>query len=154
MVFSTYGEFKNVVADRQVEKYHMFTSAIRIVPTQVRWSIADGNGDGYAMKKILVENIEDAMVLGRDVCGSGGNVLLTKGTVLSAALGRRLQNWGIPAVYVEGEEEKRPEENTVSVSPEELNSHLTKKFGKTLNNQNMQKIFNAVYHYRLYKTGK
>jgi hypothetical protein len=106
------------------------------------------------MKKILVEDIKDAMVLGREVCGTSGNVLLVKGTELSAALGRRLQNWGISSVYIEGEEEKQPEENTVSVSPEELDRHLTAKFGKTINNANMRKIFDAVYYYRLHKIGK
>lgn len=106
------------------------------------------------MKKILVENIEDAMVLGREVCGTGGNVLLTKGTVLSQALGRRLQNWGIPSVYVEGEEELQPEENTVMVSPEELDLQLTAKFGSTIRNPNMKKIYDAVYEYRLHKIGK
>lgn len=106
------------------------------------------------MKKILVENIEENMVLGREVCGSGGNVLLTKGTVLSQALGRRLQNWGIPSVYVEGEEEKLPEENTVTVSPEALDQHLNAKFGAMINNPGMKKIFDAVYEYRLHKLGK
>ncbi len=106
------------------------------------------------MKKILVENIEDAMVLGREVCGAGGNVLLTKGTVLSQALGRRLQNWGIPSVYVEGEEEQQPEESMVSVSPEELDLQLAAKFGSTIRNPNMKKIYDAVYEYRLHKIGK
>ena len=106
------------------------------------------------MKKILVENIEDAMVLGREVCGTGGNVLLTKGTVLSRALGRRLQNWGIPSVYVEGEEELQPEENTITVSPEELDLQLEAKFGSTIRNPNMKKIYDAVYQYRLHKIGK
>jgi hypothetical protein len=106
------------------------------------------------MKKILVENIEDNMVLGREVCGAGGNTLLTKGTVLSKALGRRLQNWGIASVYIEGEEELLQEENTVAVSPEALREHLTEKFAKTLNNPYMQIIFDAVYRYRLKKNGK
>lgn len=94
------------------------------------------------------------MVLGREVCGTGGNVLLTKGTVLSRALGRRLQNWGIPSVYVEGEEEQQPEENMVSVSPEELDLQLAAKFGSTIRSPNMKKIYDAVYEYRLHKIGK
>ena len=106
------------------------------------------------MKKILVENIEDNMILGREVCGAGGNTLLNKGTVLSKALSRRLQNWGITYVYIEGEEELPQEENTVSVSPEALQEHLTEKFEKVLNNPYMQKIFDAVYRYRLRKNGK
>ncbi len=101
------------------------------------------------MKKVPADKIEDDMVLARDVCGPGGNTLLTKGTKLSAALGRRLQNWGIAFVYVEGEEEALEEEITVAVSPEALKAHLTEKFGKAIKNPYMQKIFDAVYGYRL-----
>ncbi|MBN1578904.1 MAG: hypothetical protein JW913_20250 [Chitinispirillaceae bacterium] len=106
------------------------------------------------MKKIPVDKIEDEMVLGREVCGTGGNTLLTKGTILSRALGRRLQNWGIASVYVEGEEELPQEESVVTVSPEELMRHLSEKFAKTMNNPYMEKILNAVYRYRLKKSGK
>lgn len=106
------------------------------------------------MKKILVEDIEDNMVLEREVCGAGGNTLLTKGTVLSKALGRRLKNWGITFVFVEGEEELHKEENKVAVSPEALKEHLSEKFADTLNNPNMRKIFDAVYRYRLKKNSK
>lgn len=136
---------KIVIADKKVEKYHLVAL--------VGYTSFRLKGD-TVMKKILVDNIEDAMVLGREVCGTSGNVLLSKGTVLSAALGRRLQNWGISSVYIEGEEEMHPEENTVTVSSEALEVHLTAKFGNTLKNQNMKKIFNAVYHYRLHKIGK
>lgn len=106
------------------------------------------------MKKILVENIEDGMVLAREVCGSGGNVLLIQGTRLSTALGHRLQNWGIPSVFVEGEEVLVEEENTVSVSPEELKSQLMEKFSRVINKPHMNKIFSAVHNYRLQKNNK
>ncbi len=103
------------------------------------------------MKKIPVEKIEEGMILGREVCGPGGNVLLSKGITLSRAIGRRLQNWSVSAVYIEGEEERHPEEETASASPEELRTHLTAKFSKTLRNSLMKKIFDAVYSYRLQK---
>jgi hypothetical protein len=106
------------------------------------------------MKKILVENIEDGMVLAREVCGSGGNVLLSKGIALSTALGHRLQNWGIPLVFVEGEEEQVVEENTVSVSPEELKSQLMEKFSRVINKPHMSKIFTAVHDFRLQKNNR
>ncbi|MBN1308348.1 MAG: hypothetical protein JXA18_10555 [Chitinispirillaceae bacterium] len=106
------------------------------------------------MKKIPVEKIEDNMVLDREVCGTGGNTLLTKGTILSRALGRRLQNWGIAYVYVQGEEEFQQEESVVTVSPEDLMRHLSEKFANVMDNPYMQKICNAVYHYRLNKSGK
>lgn len=138
---------KNSVASDEVEAYHI----VAVIETGQSAAAERQDTD---MKKILVENIEDAMVLGREVCGAGGNVLLTKGTVLSKALGRRLQNWGIPSVYVEGEEEQLPAENTVTVSPEDLDRHLTAKFGSTIKNLHMKKIFEAVYEFRLHKLGK
>jgi hypothetical protein len=65
-----------------------------------------------------------------------------------------LQNWGIVSVYIEGEEEQAQEECAVSISPEELKGHLLEKFSDTLNNPYMKKIFDAVYQYRLNKSGK
>ena len=102
------------------------------------------------MKKLAVEQIEDDMILGREVSGSSGNVLLSKGTRLSAALGRRLVNWGISTVYIEGEEDSFPEENTVTVSPEKLKVELMAKFSNVINNPIMKKIFVAVYQYRMH----
>jgi hypothetical protein len=106
------------------------------------------------MKKVVVENIENGMVLGREVCGTGGNVLLTKGTALNKAMGRRLQNWGITSVYIEGEEEQQPEESVVSISPEALKEHLKEKFSKVIKEPNMGTVFNAVYQYRLKHDGR
>lgn len=103
------------------------------------------------MKKILAEQIEDGMVLDREVCGTSGNTLLTKGTKLSAALGRRLQSWGISFVYIEGVEEQKTEETVEKISTEELKLHLDNKFSNVLKNPLMHKIFNAIYEHRLKK---
>ncbi|MCU0609872.1 MAG: hypothetical protein MUF22_08925, partial [Chitinispirillaceae bacterium] len=62
------------------------------------------------MKKISSENVEDGMVLAREVQSLSGSVLVNKGTVLTAALGRRLTNWGIPSVFIEGDEDVLSEE--------------------------------------------
>jgi hypothetical protein len=102
------------------------------------------------MKKIIVDNVEDGMILGREVCGASGNVLLSKGTQLSAALGRRLVNWGISHIYVEGEEDSEQTQDTVSVSPETLKNTLMEKFSIVIDNPIMKKIFVAVYQYRLH----
>ena len=104
------------------------------------------------MKKILVENIEDGMILDREVTGSSGSPLLSKGAQLTAALGRRLKNWGITYVYVVGDEESPEELNTVSVSPQELKEQLTDKFSLVMNDPVMKKLFVAVYQYRLQKS--
>lgn len=101
------------------------------------------------MKKVSIDDINDGMVLSRDVCGMNGNVILNAGTMMSQAIGRRLRNWGIGYVFVEGTEEKQGEPGTSSVSPEKLLTHLTEKFSGTLENPYMQALFDAVYRFRL-----
>ena len=39
------------------------------------------------MKRVLIENIVDKMVLAKEVCGTSGSVLLAKGTVLTPPWG-------------------------------------------------------------------
>ena len=103
------------------------------------------------MKKIAVENIEDGMVLNRELCGAAGNILLAKGAALTSALGRRLKNWGISIVCIEGEEESTVPQNEVSISPEELKGQMQKVFSNVINNTVMKKIFIAAYQFRLKK---
>jgi hypothetical protein len=106
------------------------------------------------MKKITSDQVEDGMVLAREVCGSSGNILLNKGTVLSSAMGRRLTNWGISQVYVEGEEVAIAEEAAPNLTPQELKSNLMKKFSNCIEHPLMKQLFVAVYQYSLQKTGK
>jgi hypothetical protein len=80
------------------------------------------------MKKIFVEKIENGMTLGRDVCGASGSILLSKGASLSQSIGKRLKNWGITFVYVEGDEVSEQEENSIRTSPEEIKVQLMEKF--------------------------
>lgn len=106
------------------------------------------------MKKIAVEKIEDGMVLSRRICNSSGNILVSKGVSLTAALGRRLKNWGVHYVYIEGEEQSTEESNIVYSSPEELKTHLLSKFSSVMENPIMEKLFVAVYQYRLQKSSR
>jgi hypothetical protein len=101
------------------------------------------------MRKITADQIEDGMVLAREVCGPSGNILLNKGTILSSAMGRRLTNWGIPAVFVEGEEKVVTAEAIPELTPEELKSKLMKKFSNCSEHPLMKKIFVAVYQFTL-----
>jgi len=101
------------------------------------------------MRKVPIDDIQDGMVLSREVCGMNGNVILNVGTVMSQSIGRRLRNWGIGYVFVEGAEEKTGETSTSSISPEKLLTHLTEKFSGTLENPYMQALFDAVYRFRL-----
>lgn len=96
------------------------------------------------MKKILVEEIENGMILAKDVTGSSGNALLGKGTTLSSTMGRRLKNWGIPFVHIEGEEEDHQESTDENASPEEIRATLEKRFEGIIKIPRMTDIFNAV----------
>ncbi len=103
------------------------------------------------MKKITVENIVDAMVLAKDVCGPSGNILLGAGTTLTGSMGRRLKNWGIHFVHIESEDEPAPQETAPRISPEEITSLLKNKFANVMDNQLMKKIFAAAAQYKIQK---
>jgi hypothetical protein len=104
------------------------------------------------MKKIPVDAIENGMTLSRDVCGPSGNILLGKGTVVNQAMGRRLKNWAITFVYIDGDEESQEADKTPTVSPSEIREGLEAKFSQCMNNGIMQQIFTAVYQYRIQKS--
>lgn len=104
------------------------------------------------MKKIPVDQVQDGMILFRDVCGPSGNILLSRGTVVSSSLGRRLKNWGIATITVEGEEQSKLVQKEVSVSEEDLRKEMQAVFSGVTDNPIMKKIFIAAYHYRLHKT--
>lgn len=105
------------------------------------------------MKKIMVENIIETMVLAKDVCGPSGNVLLSTGTKLTSSMGRRLKNWGIHFVHIESDDEPAPRENAPRISGEEITSTLKNKFSNVINNQLMKKIFASVAQYKIQKSG-
>jgi hypothetical protein len=100
------------------------------------------------MKKIQVENIENNMILAGDVCGPSGNVLLGKGTKLTTTIGRRLKNWGISTVEVEGQEEQKKEEPIEEISQEEFSNKIRTKFADVIQNPIMKKIYNAIIEFK------
>ena len=101
------------------------------------------------MKAILVDKIEDGMILDKEVSGPSGNILLGKGTRLSITMGRRLKNWGITHVFIEGDEEVEQTGSANKVDPAEIKTLLEKKFEGRLNNPVMKKIFAAIYQFRI-----
>lgn len=103
------------------------------------------------MKKVSVEKIGDKMILAKEVRGRSGNVLLSPGTILNAHMGRRLKNWDIRFVFVEGEEDNAPQKNSVQVSPEAIESEMKNKFSKVIQNPIMKEIFAAVYQHKVQK---
>lgn len=101
------------------------------------------------MKRVLIENISDKMVLAKEVCGTSGSVLLAKGTMLTASMGHRLKNWGVQFVYVEGEEESPQQGSVETISPEEIRALLENKFSRVIGSEIMKKIFAAVYKFKI-----
>ncbi|KMQ51625.1 hypothetical protein CHISP_1382 [Chitinispirillum alkaliphilum] len=106
------------------------------------------------MKKIPTENIQPGQVLAREVCGPSGNILLGKGLELTPAIGRRLKNWEIHFVFVEGEQESMEDASPEGISPEILKSELMHKFSDVINNPIMKKIFAAAYQHRINRNSK
>ncbi len=100
------------------------------------------------MKKIPVDHITDGMVLAKEVHGKSGNVLLSKGLALNSFLGRRLKNWEIACVFIEGEDDSPEQKNETKVSPQEVREHLEQKFGTRLQSSIMKQIFTAVYQHK------
>ena len=103
------------------------------------------------VKKIPVENITEPVTLAREVLGVSGNVLLKKGVTVSPALGRRLKNWGINIIHIEGEDETEEAQGLVTVSPEEIKSALEKKFSEVISNDIMKQIFDSTLEFRIQK---
>ena len=100
------------------------------------------------MKKIFVEKIEDGMFLARDVCGTSGSALLAKGTKLTETMGRRLKNWGVTYVCIEGEEEQKQEKPILEISPEQVKEQLESKFVDVIDNPIMKTLLLAVYNFK------
>jgi hypothetical protein len=101
------------------------------------------------MRKIPTDQIKLGDVVAAAVTSPSGNVLMDKGTAITPAMGRRLRNWGIACVYVEGEERR---DDTVGVrlrSAVETKSELYDMFLGTLESAKMRKIFDAVCNYKL-----
>ena len=103
------------------------------------------------IKKIQVDMIADAMVLGKDVCGPSGNVLLIAGTNLTPSLGRRLKNWGVQFVNVQSDDGPTSDENVPRVSNAEIQQSLSARFSDVMDNILMKKIFDAVLSYKIQK---
>jgi hypothetical protein len=103
------------------------------------------------MKRVSVDDITQDLILAKDVCGSSGSILLGKGTTVTPSLSRRLKNWGVGYIYVEGEEVAGAADSTPVISPTELKERLEKKFALVIEHPIMKHIFAAVLQYRLQK---
>lgn len=102
------------------------------------------------MKRVPVDKIENGMILAKEVRGRSGNVLLNKGVVLNSFMGKRLKNWDIVFLYVEGESDAPEETSETQISPREVKESLEKKFSLVMHDPVMKHVFAAVYQYRLH----
>ncbi|MCL2184037.1 MAG: hypothetical protein FWB85_11285 [Chitinispirillia bacterium] len=103
------------------------------------------------MRKISTDYIEPGCIAAQDVAGPSGNVLVQKGTAVTPALGRRLRNWGIAEVFIEGEDTSSVSVRAEIPSPIKIKSDLYDKFLGTLDNANMKKVFDALCTHKLQK---
>lgn len=101
------------------------------------------------MKKISTENIHpDGHIIAVDVIGAAGNVLISKGAKITPALGRRIRNWGVEYIFIEGEDDDADRIKVNAKSPQEIYNDLYEMFTGTLENAHMKVIFDAVYAHK------
>jgi hypothetical protein len=106
------------------------------------------------VRKISTDRVGPNDIVAVAVVSSSGSVLLDKGAVITPALGRRLRNWGIAHVYVEGEDRSGQCVKAETRSPIEIKSELYDVFQGTLDNSRMKKIFDAACTHKLQKQGE
>ena len=91
------------------------------------------------------------MILAKDVCGSSGSALLSKGIKLTQNMGRRLKNWGVSYVCIEGEEEHTEEKPVVEIPPEKVKEQLETKFADVMDNPIMITLLKAVFTFKTHQ---
>jgi hypothetical protein len=106
------------------------------------------------MRKAATDQITLGDVIAADVVSPSGNVLMGKGTAITPAMGRRLRNWGISYVYIDGEEDHGGSAGLKARSAVETKSELYDMFYGTLESANMRKIFDAVCNYKIRQQGR
>jgi len=100
------------------------------------------------VRKITVDKIDKGMILAEDICGNTGNVLLSNGTQLNGAIGRRLKNWGITEVCIEGDASASIMDTDTEHPAEDIHALLREKFKGVLDSEHMQVLFKAVLAFR------
>jgi hypothetical protein len=106
------------------------------------------------MRKTSTDHITLGDLIAADVMSPSGNVLIPKGAAITPAMGRRLRNWGIAYVYIEGEERHTGgSAGSTARSAIETKSELYDMFFGTLDSANMRKIFDAVCNYKIRREG-
>jgi len=98
--------------------------------------------------------IPNGSVIAADVCSPAGQVLLNEGAPITPSMGKRLRNWGIAHVFIEGGADDSEQDVVAeAVSPVRIKSGLYGMFLGTLDSPYMTKIFNAACEYKMRKGG-
>jgi hypothetical protein len=105
------------------------------------------------MRKTPTDKITLGDVLAVDVISPSGNVLMGKGAAITPAMGRRLRNWGIAYVFIEGEVGRGGSAGSKARSDIETKSELYDMFFGTLDSANMRKVFDAVCNHKIRQQG-
>ena len=86
------------------------------------------------MKRILISEVEDGMILAEPVCGNSGQIILQHGSTLTQSLAHRIAARGIQHVVIEGNtEETEIAQETIETDPSPEN--------------NIQKKVNAIFEH-------
>jgi hypothetical protein len=105
------------------------------------------------MRRVSTDAITNGAVAAADVCSPSGQVLLNSGAPITPAMGKRLRNWGIAHVFIEGLDDSEQNAVAEAVSPVQIKSGLYDMFLGTLDSPYMTKIFNAMCEHKLRKGG-
>jgi hypothetical protein len=105
------------------------------------------------MRKVSTDHLHSDYTAAMDIRSPAGNILLNKGVTITPAMGRRLRNWGIAVVFVEGEDDSEQDVKTEKVSATKIRSELYAVFHGTLDSPVMKAIFNAACEHKMHRSG-
>ena len=92
------------------------------------------------MKRVVIHELLPEMVLARPVTNSNGLPIVAAGTALDAALIERLQQIGLPSVYVEGDAR-----DSGGKTLAELEAELDHRFRRVAQDPLQQLILRALH---------
>ncbi len=96
------------------------------------------------MKRILISDVEEGMILAEPVCGNSGQVILQQGSTLTLSLAHRIAARGIQHVVIEGttvETEVAQEVTDASTPPE---NSIQEKVSAIFEHCNQTKIMKTI----------
>jgi len=104
------------------------------------------------MRSIAIEDIKDGQIIAKNVYDKDGRLLLKEGTIIKKIYVKRLEDMGLPFVYVKDEllEEEIEKEDLVSDNVKVnfvrimMEMHTKIKSGKAIESKDVHGIINKV----------